>query len=46
MVPRGPLGRQVMRNLRVYAGSEHPHAAQSPEKLDVAALNRKNARAA
>ena len=30
MVPRGPLGRQVMRNLRVYAGPEHPHAAQKP----------------
>ena len=45
MVPRGPLGRRVMRNLRVYAGAEHPHAAQSPEPLDVAAMNRKNARA-
>ena len=45
MVPRGPLGRRVMRNLRVYAGPEHPHAAQNPEPLDVAAMNRKNARA-
>jgi large subunit ribosomal protein L13 len=45
MVPRGPLGRQVMRNLRVYAGPEHPHAAQAPEKLDIAAMNRKNVRA-
>ena len=42
MVPRGPLGRQQMRNLRVFAGSEHPHAAQNPEALDVGALNRKN----
>ena len=42
MVPRGPLGRQQMRNLRVFAGSEHPHAAQNPETLDVAAMNRKN----
>ena len=45
MVPRGPLGRKVMSNLRVYAGPEHPHAAQQPEPLDVAAMNRKNARA-
>ena len=46
MVPRGPLGRVQMGNLRVYAGSEHPHEAQSPEKIDVAAMNRKNMRAA
>src|SRR5436309_1015076 len=45
MVPRGPLGRQVMRNLRVYAGPDHPHTAQAPEKLDIAAMNRKNVRA-
>jgi len=45
MIPRGPLGRQQMRNLRVYAGAEHPHEAQQPETLDVAALNRKNTRA-
>ena len=44
MVPRGPLGRQQMKNLRVYKGSEHPHAAQQPETFDVAALNSKNAR--
>jgi large subunit ribosomal protein L13 len=42
MIPRGPLGRQQMRNLKVYAGSEHPHAAQNPEPLDIAAMNRKN----
>ena len=42
MIPRGPLGRQQMRNLRVYAGEEHPHTAQNPEVLDVAAMNRKN----
>ena len=46
MVPRGPLGRQQMKNLRIYAGPEHPHEAQSPVKLDVAALNPKNARSA
>ena len=45
MVPRGPLGRQQMSNLRVYAGAEHPHVAQTPEVLDVGALNRKNKRA-
>lgn len=45
MIPRGPLGRQVMKNLRVYAGTEHPHAAQNPEILDVAGMNEKNKRA-
>ena len=44
MLPRGPLGRVQLGNLRVYPGPEHPHAAQNPEKLDVAAMNRKNAR--
>ncbi|MFC3713170.1 50S ribosomal protein L13 [Sphingoaurantiacus capsulatus] len=42
MVPRGPLGRQQMRNLRIFKGTEHPHTAQNPEVLDVAAMNRKN----
>ena len=42
MVPRGPLGRQQMRNLRVFAGAEHPHVAQLPEVLDVKSMNRKN----
>ncbi|MBV9842441.1 MAG: 50S ribosomal protein L13 [Sphingomonadaceae bacterium] len=42
MIPRGPLGRQQMRNLRVFKGPEHVHAAQNPEVLDVAAMNRKN----
>jgi len=45
MVPRGPLGRQQMSNLRIYAGTDHPHAPQQPQKLDVAAMNRKNVRA-
>ena len=44
MIPRGPLGRRQMKNLRVYAGAEHPHSAQQPESLDVAALNGKNKR--
>ena len=42
MIPRGPLGRQQMRNLRIFAGTEHPHVAQDPQVLDVAAMNRKN----
>lgn len=46
MLPSGPLGRKQLKNLRVYAGTDHPHEAQSPEKLDVAALNGKNARRA
>ena len=44
MLPRGPLGRQQFANLRVYPGAEHPHAAQNPEPIDIAAMNRKNAR--
>ena len=46
MLPRGPLGRVQLGNLRVYKGPEHPHAAQNPEKLDVGAMNRKNKRSA
>ena len=46
MIPRGPLGRVQMGNLRVYAGAEHPHEAQQPEPLDIASMNRKNMRAA
>ena len=42
MVPRGPLGRQQMRNLRIFKGTEHPHEAQSPAPLDIASMNRKN----
>jgi large subunit ribosomal protein L13 len=42
MLPRGPLFRQILGNLRVYKGAEHPHTAQQPQPLDVAALNRKN----
>lgn len=45
MLPKGPLGRTQMKNLRVYAGADHPHAAQQPEVLDVASLNTKNVRA-
>ncbi len=44
MVSRNPLGRQQMRKLHVYAGADHPHEAQNPEVLDVAAMNPKNTR--
>lgn len=46
MLPRGPLGRQQFKNLRVYAGTEHPHTAQNPEVLDIAGMNEKNKRTA
>jgi large subunit ribosomal protein L13 len=46
MLPHGPLGRRQLGNLRVYAGPDHPHAAQNPEPLDIAALSRKNKRGA
>jgi len=42
MIPRGPLGRQQMKALHLYAGSEHPHDGQNPQVLDVASMNRKN----
>jgi large subunit ribosomal protein L13 len=35
MLPRGPLGREMYRKLKVYAGSEHNHAAQQPQVLDI-----------
>ncbi len=44
MLPKGPLARKQLKNLRIYAGSEHPHIAQQPEILDVASLNPKNVR--
>jgi large subunit ribosomal protein L13 len=46
MITRGPLGRRQMKNLRVYAGTNHPHEAQQPTVLDVAKLNTKNVRSA
>ena len=42
MMPGGPLTRAQLGHLRIYAGGEHPHAAQQPENLDIAALNPKN----
>lgn len=44
MLPKGPLGRAQMKNLRVYAGTEHGHEAQKPEVLDIAGMNEKNKR--
>jgi large subunit ribosomal protein L13 len=44
MVPRGALGQAQLRKLHVYVGPEHPHAAQQPEALNVAAMNPKNKR--
>jgi large subunit ribosomal protein L13 len=34
MLPKGPLGRKIYKNLKVYKGSEHPHIAQSPELIN------------
>lgn len=47
MLPKdSPLARQQFKNLRVYAGAEHPHEAQQPVKLEFAGLSRKNKRSA
>ncbi len=35
MLPKGPLGRQMLTKLKVYAGTEHPHIAQTPKDLEV-----------
>lgn len=35
MLPKGPLGRKLFGNIKVYAGPDHPHAAQSPEKIEL-----------
>jgi large subunit ribosomal protein L13 len=42
MIPRGPLGRDQMRALHLYNGTEHPHGGTQPQPLDVASMNRKN----
>jgi large subunit ribosomal protein L13 len=36
MLPKGPLGRRIYKKLKVYAGAEHPHAAQQPKPLTLA----------
>ena len=45
MITRGPLQRQQMKHLHVYAGPSHPHDGQQPHPLDIAAMNPKNRRA-
>ena len=44
MLPKGPLGYKQLKNLYVYSGSEHPHAAQKPENIDFSKSNDKNNR--
>jgi large subunit ribosomal protein L13 len=46
MLPGGPLSRQQMTNLRIYAGADHGHEAQNPEVIDVKSMNSKNTRSA
>ena len=46
MLPKTKLGRQQISKLKVYAGPDHPHEAQSPVVLDIAAMNSKNKRSA
>jgi large subunit ribosomal protein L13 len=42
MMPRGPRGRHMLKNLWVYKGPEHPHSAQQPQPIDIAALHKAN----
>ena len=42
MLPKGPLAKRQLTNLRVYSGSSHPHEAQDPTKIDVKNMNSKN----
>ena len=35
MLPKGPLGRKLFKNVKVYAGASHPHAAQKPQKIEL-----------
>lgn len=44
MLPEGPLARKQLKNLKVYAGTQHPHEAQSPKVVDIAGMNKKNKR--
>ncbi len=43
MLPRGPLGRQMLRKLKVYAGPDHPHAAQQPQPFPIDGARRASA---
>lgn len=40
MLPKNRLGRKMFKKLRIYAGEEHPHAAQEPETLNLLSMNR------
>jgi len=42
MLPRGPLGQRQLGNLKVYKGTQHPHAAQNPSTIDFVGRNTKN----
>ncbi len=42
MIPKGPLGRKILKQLHVYPNVEHPHQAQNPQSLDVKKMNKKN----
>ena len=42
MLPGGVLGRKQLTKVKIYAGEEHPHAAQNPKLLDLGKLNSKN----
>jgi len=46
MLPKNRLGRDMLSKLKVYKGAEHPHEAQQPQPLDLAAMSRKNVRSA
>jgi large subunit ribosomal protein L13 len=35
MLPKGPLGYEMIRKLKIYAGPDHPHEAQQPEKIEI-----------
>jgi large subunit ribosomal protein L13 len=35
MLPKGPLGRKLLKNVKIYAGAEHPHGAQSPTAIEL-----------
>jgi large subunit ribosomal protein L13 len=35
MLPKGPLGRKLLKNVKVYAGAEHPHEAQNPQPIEL-----------
>jgi large subunit ribosomal protein L13 len=43
MLPKGPLGRQMLRKLKVYAGPEHRHSAQQPQTLEIPGARRVSA---